>query len=135
MNEKKQNLSKGCLITLGSFFRAGIGASRPKSRGQSTIEFAALIAVILAALFLFQKYIFRGMAGRWKGVGDSLGQGRIFDPNHTTECEFHPAVGWYDRICYENTCRSFCGLPDECAKTASACLIACGEPPSYCASP
>ena len=57
-----------------------------KTRGQSALEFAALIMFLLGAYIVSQKYIVRGFSGRWKGVGDALGQGRIFDPNETVEC-------------------------------------------------
>jgi len=106
MNKQKQNVGKGCLVTLG--FR------QLSRRGQSMIEFAALIIFILAAFLVFQKYIARGLQGRWKATGDALGQGRIYDPNKTIECEFHPSVGWYDRPCYEKTLRNFCGTPHQC---------------------
>jgi len=96
MNEQNQNSGKGCLIALRSWL--------PNKRGQSAIEFAAIIVFLLAAFLVFQKYIARGLAGRWKSVGDSLGQGRIYDPNFTTECEFHPRIGWFDRSCFEG-CR------------------------------
>lgn len=114
MKEQLKNSGKGCLITLG--FR------RLSRRGQSVIEFAALIMFILTAFLVFQKYISRGLSGRWKGVGDALGQGRIYDPNYTIECEFYPGVGWYDRTCYENTCRSStCPTPSQCTGCLSGC--------------
>jgi len=99
MNNQKQNSGKGCLIALRSWL--------PNKRGQSAIEFAALMVFILAALLVFQKYIARGLAGRWKGVGDALGQGRIYDPNYTLECEYHPTLEvWYDRTCYDDNCQN-----------------------------
>lgn len=117
MNGLQKNSGKGCLITLGFLRRLSI-------RGQSAIEFAVLIVLILTVLLVFQKYIARGLAGRWKEVGDALGQGRIYDPNYTVECEFYPGVGWYDRTCYENTCRSSCGPPSSCTGCLSGCMSA-----------
>jgi len=101
MNKQKQNSGKGCLIAL-RFWRLN-------RRAQSAIEFAALILFILAAFLVFQKYIARGLAGRWKGVGDILGQERIYDANSTIECEYHPELGWFDRICFETNCRGTSG--------------------------
>ena len=94
-----------------------------KRRGQSTIEFAALIMFLLAALIVFQKYIVRGFSGKWKNVGDSMGQGRIYDPNKTIEC----AAGaffdgqttyWYDQKCFELHCEQHCLWS---TKTRAAC--------------
>jgi len=114
MNEQKQNSGKGCLITLRSWL--------PNKRGQSTIEFMALIVFLLAVFLVFHKYIVRGLSGRWKTVGDSLGQGRIYDYNHTTECDFHPTIGWYDRKCFEG-CRAGCGPPSDSA--CNTCVNSC----------
>ena len=98
MNEHKQNSGKGCLIALRSWW--------PNKRGQSAIEFASLMVFILAAFFVIQKYAARGLMGRWKGVGDGLGQERIYDPNKTLECEYHPTLKkWYDRVCFDG-CRN-----------------------------
>lgn len=57
---------------------------------------------ILAAFLVFQKYIARGFSGRWKAVGESLGQGRIYDPRFTTECIYgFPYLNvWYDKACF-----------------------------------
>ena len=83
---------------------------RKKPGGQSLIEFLALILFILAVFLAFQKYIVRGLSGQWKGVGDALGQGRIYDPNMTTECAYYayPTRGgfWYNRTCFEETCQT-----------------------------
>ena len=59
--------------------------------------------LVLGAFLVFQKYITRGFAGRWKVVGESLGQGRIYDPKLTTECVFDPPSGvWYNKACVES---------------------------------
>ncbi len=86
---------------------------RRKRRGQSMFEFVALIMFILAAFLIFQKYIVRGLTGRWKGVGDSFGQGRIYDPNKTIECAANAffdgqKVVWYNQICFEEKCTTAC---------------------------
>lgn len=100
---------------------------RLSRRGQSAIEFAALVIFVLFAFWVFQKYIARGLYGRWKGVGDAIGQGRIYDPNLTTECEFYPGVGWYDRICYENLRDGYgdCYTPSDCNQKHGGMLASC----------
>jgi len=115
MNKQKQNLGKGCLIALGSW--------RLGRRGQTVFEYAAIIMFVLAAFLVFQKYIARGLAGRWKGVGDSLGQGRIYDPHATVECEYSPtAAAWFDRVCFDG-CSAGCGAPTNPA--CVACVAGC----------
>ena len=76
---------------------------RQKIIGQSLIEYVTLIVLILSAFLVFQKYIARGFSGRWKSVGESLGQGRIFDPKLTTECiyDFQYTSNWYDQACFK----------------------------------
>ena len=119
MYRKNENSKKGWLIAL----RTG----RKNKHGQSLIEFSALILFILGALFVFQKYIVRGMAGRWKGVGDAISQGKIYDPEKTTECVFYrPLDSWYDRNCYENNCQSDCSPPSKPA--CEICIGICATP-------
>ena len=76
---------------------------RRKKNGQSLIEYVTLIVIILWAFLIFQKYITRGFAGRWKAVGESLGQGRIYDPQRTTVCvyDFQFTNLWYDQACFK----------------------------------
>lgn len=102
-HENEKNFGNGCLITLG--FR------KRNRRGQSMVEFSALMIFILVTFIVFQKYIVRGFSGRWKGVGDALGQGRIYDPERTTACDYYPTVGWFNRTCYEEKCQSTFGTP------------------------
>jgi len=52
-------------------------------RGQSAIEYAVLIAVVAAALVGMSVYTKRALAGKWRGVGDSFGYGRQYDPLST----------------------------------------------------
>ncbi len=84
-----------------------------KKRGQSLVELIALTMFILAAFLVFQKYIVRAFSGRWKAVGSSLGQGRIYDPKATTECasnvffQDEPSI-WYDQKCFEDYCVGEC---------------------------
>ncbi|MCP3685701.1 MAG: hypothetical protein GY861_23895 [bacterium] len=44
-----------------------------KSKGQSTVEYAVLIAIVIAALISIQMYIKRGVQGRLKSAADDIG--------------------------------------------------------------
>ena len=48
-------------------------------KGQSTLEYALIIAVIVAGLLLMQHYIKRGFSGRLKAASDDMGE--QFDPS------------------------------------------------------
>ncbi|HBO98061.1 MAG TPA: hypothetical protein DE315_02915 [Candidatus Omnitrophica bacterium] len=99
---------------------------RRGKRGQSLIEYAALIVVVLWAFWVFQKYMARGFSGRWKAVGESLGQGRIYDPRLTTECIFDPYETnlWYDQPCFESS-GCDCLTVRANATTCHDCIQAC----------
>ena len=80
-------------------------------KGQSVLEYVTLIIFILGSLWLMQNYISRGISGRWQSVGDSVGQGRLYDPALTTECAFDTYAGtgrWYNVTCFENRCLDTC---------------------------
>jgi hypothetical protein len=47
-------------------------------KGQSTVEYALIIAVVVAGLLLMQHYVKRGYAGRIKTASDDMGE--QFDP-------------------------------------------------------
>jgi len=51
-------------------------------RGQSTAEYAVLIAVAVGALLAMQIYVKRGAMGRLKDATDQIGE--QFSPLHTT---------------------------------------------------
>ena len=55
-----------------------------KKRGQSTLEYALIIAMVIAALLVLQNYMRRGVTGRLKASTDEIG--RQFDTtgNFTT---------------------------------------------------
>ena len=57
--------------------RRSSGWRRP---GAHFLEYATLIAVVAAALFVMSGYIFHGLAGKWRQVGDSFGYGRQYEP-------------------------------------------------------
>lgn len=115
---------------------------RRKRKGQSLLEFIAVLMFILAIFLVFQKYIVRGFGGRWKGVGDTLGQGRIYDGRMTTECAtnvFYPGQPqniWYDARCFNTYCTQYClGMaiqnPATMAATRAqclACINGCSDP-------
>jgi len=51
-------------------------------KGQSTLEYALIIAVIAAGLLLMQHYVKRGYSGRLKAASDDMGD--QFDPSAYT---------------------------------------------------
>jgi len=53
-----------------------------KRKGQSTLEYALIIAVVIAGLLLMQHYVRRGFAGRLKTASDDVGE--QFDPSAYT---------------------------------------------------
>jgi len=56
-------------------------------KGQSTLEYALLIAAVVAGLLVMQMYVKRGMSGRVKSASDELGEQydpTAFSANYTT---------------------------------------------------
>lgn len=51
-------------------------------KGQSTLEYALITAVIIGGLLLMQHYMKRGYAGRLKSSSDDIGE--QYDPNKHT---------------------------------------------------
>jgi len=51
-------------------------------RGQSTLEYAVIIAVVVAGLIAMQTYIKRGMQGKLRSSTDSIGE--QYSPGITT---------------------------------------------------
>ena len=51
-------------------------------KGQSTLEYAVLIVVIIAALIAVQVYLKRGIQGRMRQSSDQIGE--QFSPGYTT---------------------------------------------------
>lgn len=47
--------------------------NKRKKKGQSTLEYAVLIIIIIGALLSIQTYIKRGVQGRLKGAADDIG--------------------------------------------------------------
>ncbi len=52
-------------------------------RGQSALEYAALAAIVAAALVGMSVYTKRALMGKWRTVGDAFGSGRQFEPART----------------------------------------------------
>ena len=95
--------------------------------GQGIIEYVTLVVFIIGALLVVQKYLSRGISGRWKASGDSFGSGRQFDPNKTTECGYDARfnTGWYDLKCYEKNCETTCLSLNGSAVTCRNCILGC----------
>lgn len=53
-----------------------------KNKGQSALEYAILLAVVVAVLVIMNVYIKRGVQGRFKESSDDIGE--QFDPGHQT---------------------------------------------------
>lgn len=52
------------------------------NRGQSTLEYVVIIAVVVAGLLAMQIYMKRGVQGKLRDAGDQIGE--QFVPNNTT---------------------------------------------------
>ncbi|MFA5059278.1 MAG: hypothetical protein WC676_01445 [Candidatus Omnitrophota bacterium] len=76
-----------------------------QKKAASTLEYVALIILMIGAILLMQKYILRGLAGRWKSASEVFSEGRQYDPQKTTECLWAQGEheGWYSLQCY-NAC-------------------------------
>jgi predicted hydrocarbon binding protein len=51
-------------------------------RAQSTLEYAMVVVIVVAALIAMQVYLKRSMQGRLRGIADELGQ--QYAPKNTT---------------------------------------------------
>lgn len=54
---------------------------RKKKKGQSTLEYAVLIIIVIGALLSIQTYIKRGVQGRLKSASDDIGD--QYSPGNT----------------------------------------------------
>lgn len=60
---------------------------RKNKQGQSTLEYAMLIAAVVAGLVMMQIYLKRGIGGRLKSGADNIGDQfdpAVFDSNYNT---------------------------------------------------
>ena len=74
-----------------------------KRRAVSTIEYTMMVVLLFAAIVVMQKYIFRGMSGRWRSVSDTFGYGRQYDPAKTTECIYDMTINdWVGKGCFDS---------------------------------
>ncbi len=55
--------------------------NKRRKKGQSTLEYAILIVVVIGALLSIQVYVKRGVQGRFKEATDDIG--KQFDPGNT----------------------------------------------------
>ena len=52
-------------------------------RASFSIEYAVLIAIVVAALLGMSVYTKRALMGRWREAGDTFGSGRQYEPGVT----------------------------------------------------
>jgi Flp pilus assembly pilin Flp len=57
--------------------------SQSLPRGQAAVEYAVLVAIVVAALISMAVYTKRALSGKWRGVGDTFGHGRQYEPGVT----------------------------------------------------
>ena len=57
----------------------------PSRHGSAMMEYAALIAIVAAALISMAVYIKRAVSGKYREVGDAFGHGEQFEPGVTTD--------------------------------------------------
>lgn len=119
-----------------------------KNHGSSVVEIMGVIVFVLAIMVAFGGYIQRGIAGHGKALGDSLGQGRQYDPRGfgaagelggTLDCFLDTTADdvttynhWIDEACYKArncdcTLRRFDGakLPEyttRCEECKNSCI-------------
>ncbi len=55
-----------------------------KRRGQTTLEYGVVIAIVVAGLIAMQSYIKRGMQGRLKQASDEIGEQYSADTSTST---------------------------------------------------
>lgn len=55
-----------------------------KRAGQTMLDYAAILAAILLALFLMSRYLSTGLSGKIKESADVFGGGEVYRPNPPT---------------------------------------------------
>ena len=53
-------------------------------RGQSVMEYAITIALMVAALLAAQRFMKSSLMGRWRAIADSFGYGRLYENGKST---------------------------------------------------
>ena len=70
-------------------------------KGVSTVEYVMMTVAVLAAILIMRAFFIRGLGGRWKQAGDSIGFGRLYQPGVTKDCGYlfdsGQGQGWFDQ--------------------------------------
>jgi hypothetical protein len=67
----------------------------------SILEYIVLFLIVISGFLIMQKYIQRGIYGRWAESGKNYAFGRQFDAQKTIDCSFDPQSNtWYDYNCF-----------------------------------
>ena len=56
-----------------------------RPRGQSVLEYAIALAVVMAALLTMQRVVRDAVMGRWRSVADQFGYGMQYEPGITRQ--------------------------------------------------
>ncbi len=94
-----------------SFLRANVSSIKKfmlrnlaGKKAASTLEYIMLLTMIMTAIYVSQKFIVRGFAGRWKQSADSFGFGKQYDPKKTIECQWSDVANrWYEKLCFDTS--------------------------------
>jgi len=86
-------------------------------RGQSTLEYAILIAVIVGALLAIQIYVKRGVQGRFKQAADDIGE--QYSPQASTYDYTTTSTTNSNENTVSGTVTSASDQPDEMATTTT----------------
>ena len=89
------------------------------------MEAITVIVLIIGAMLVFQKYILRGINGRWRSIGESWSSGRLYDKNKTTECIYNQwgtTNQWYLAQCFRDQCYLKCVGTTATSADCDSCL-------------
>jgi hypothetical protein len=84
--------------------------NRRRQKGQSTLEYAILIIIIIGALLSIQIYIRRGIQGRFKDSADQIGD--QFSPGNTNVVKITKTTS-YNKETFSSGVQSTVLLNDE----------------------
>ena len=51
-----------------------------RNRGAFSLEYAALVVIVTAAMVGMAIYMKRALMGKWRSVGDTFGHGKQYEP-------------------------------------------------------
>lgn len=101
----------------------------------STIEYASLLILVMAALLYFQKYIIQGLQGGWKKMGDTFGYEKQYDRKPygtrgdgggTLACFYDPYLAqWVDDDCFKQNCVDYCTNPVTSSQCTNCKQVTC----------